>query len=99
MRRLRRFMAVRLSVPLFLLALLPPMLAGCAGFPPPAGLAGDTGAGEDAAAGGAAAIHRLGDAATELAGLLQGCSTPCLSSAQQDAIVTRAIAEHEMRRP
>jgi len=27
------------------------------------------------------------------------CSNPCLSTAEQEAIVVRAIAEHEMRRP
>ena len=27
------------------------------------------------------------------------CSNPCLSAAEQEAIVVRAIAEHEMRRP
>ena len=29
----------------------------------------------------------------------EACSDPCLSAAQQEAIVVRAIAEHEMRRP
>jgi hypothetical protein len=44
-------------------------------------------------------VLRLGDAAAEFVHYLQGCAAPCLSPTEQDAIIARAIAEHEMRRP
>jgi hypothetical protein len=97
---MRRLLVARLVL-LALLALLPLALAGCAGLlpAPQARLAADAPGAEADAPAASAAVWRLGDAAVEFAHYLQGCSAPCLSPAEQEAIIARAIAEHEMRRP
>jgi hypothetical protein len=52
---------------------------------------------------GAALQRQFADATAQLAALLKtlpgACSSPCLSPAEEDAIIARAVAEHEMRRP
>ena len=100
MRRLRRCPArVRLCVSLVLLTplALPMTLTGCAAPAP--------------AAAGIVDPHPSGVGATTLrlddspflprwfATSAEACSNACLSAAEQDAIIARAIAEHEMRRP
>jgi hypothetical protein len=100
MRRLRRLLVARLVL-LTLVAPLPLVLAGCADLllTPEARLGANApGAGADTPAASAAMV-RLGDAAAEFVHYLQGCAAPCLSQADQEAIIARAIAEHEMRRP
>jgi hypothetical protein len=74
--------------------------------PPPVG---SIGAGEPSPSVATAqtAVTAVGQqvaAATgRLAGLLKAlpgaCAAPCLSPAEEDAIIARAVAEHEMRRP
>jgi hypothetical protein len=52
---------------------------------------------------GAALRRQFADATAQLAALLKtlpgACSSPCLSPAEEEAIIARAVAEHEMRRP
>jgi hypothetical protein len=51
-----------------------------------------------------AALRRhFADATAQLAAWLKmlpgACSSPCMSPAEEEAIIARAVAEHEMRRP
>ena len=91
--------------------LLPLALGACAGpgsLPVPVSSIGPrtADAGEAVTASepaGAAVGRRFADATAQLAAMLKvlpgACSAPCLSSAEQEQIIVRAIAEHEMRRP
>jgi hypothetical protein len=92
-------------------AALPLTLGACAiSGPLPAAQVGSIGASATGSTAqvagetpGAALQRQFADATAQLAALLQtlpgACSSPCLSPAEEDAIIARAIAEHEMRRP
>jgi hypothetical protein len=106
MRRLRRCPArVRLCVSLALLTplALPMTLAGCAAPAPTAAGMVDTYPSGVGAAAIVASPRTRPDESPSLtrwfAASADPCSNACLSAAEQDAIIARAIAEHEMRRP
>jgi hypothetical protein len=111
MRWLRRFpVRIRVSALLACVLALPLALAGCAGarlLPDTVGSIadGESGAAADGhIAGAAMALGRQVGAATAqlqvlLTAIPAACASPCLSPEQQDAIVARAVAEHEMRHP
>jgi hypothetical protein len=109
MRWLRRFPVwIRVSALLACLLALPLALAGCASsalLPAEVGsIDGAHSSAADGPAGAAMALSRqVGEATARLAVLLHAipatCASPCLSPAQQDAIIAQAVAEHEMRRP
>jgi hypothetical protein len=107
MRWLRRCPArVRLCVSVLLLMplALPLTLTGCAAPAPAAAAMVDTHPSGVGAAAIAATPRRRPEAASPslprwFAASAEACSDACLSAAEQDAIIARAIAEHEMRRP
>ena len=109
MRRLRRCPArIRLCIPLVWAPLALSMtLAGCAAptlTPAPLASVVDTQPSGVGAEGMAAMLrtHQV-EASLPLPqwflASADASSNPCLSAAEQEAIVVRAIAEHEMRRP
>jgi hypothetical protein len=109
MRRLRRCPArIRICVSLVWAPLALPMtLTGCAApTPTPTPLASvvDTQPSGVGAEGMAAMLRTQQDEASLplsqwFVASASACSSPCLSVAEQEAIVARAVAEHEMRRP
>ena len=105
MRRLRRCPArIRLCVSLVLAPLAPAMtLTGCAA-PAPLASVVDTQPSGVGAEGLTAMLPMRQDKANLpppqwFVASADACSNPCPSAAEQEAIVVRAIAEHEMRRP
>jgi hypothetical protein len=103
---------IRTSAALACLAPLPLALGACASSAAlPAQQVGSIGASETASGtadsateiAGATVRRQVADATAQLAAMFKAlpgvCSSPCLSPAEEEAIIARAVAEHEMRRP
>ena len=107
MRRWRCFpVLARTCAALACAAPLPLTLGACAASlaPPQVSSIGAGAAGEGTTETAATVLRRqVTNATARFAALIKAvpgaCAAPCLSADEEDAIIARAVAEHEMRRP